>query len=172
MNGDYDAIVIGTGALGSSTAFHLTKLGKKVALLDRFEVASQSSPRAAGLTMQIRSEADMTDVAMRSLAKIRAFEEETGEPLLYHQSGSVKMARTDEDARKVEAEIVAGQALGLDIMAINELDLARLAPWARTTGVQAMWYTPSDIYFQPGQLPGATPAPPSAWAPPFCRTPR
>ena len=63
------------------------------------------------------------------------------------------MARTDEDARKVEAEIVAGQALGLDIMAIDEHDLARLAPWARTTGVQAMWYTPSDIYFQPGQLP-------------------
>jgi len=87
------------------------------------------------------------------VAKIRAFEEETGESLLYHQSGSVKMARTDEDARKVEAEIVGGQALGLDIIAIDEHDLARLAPWARITGVQAMWHTPSDIYFQPGQLP-------------------
>ena len=45
-----DAVVVGAGALGLSTAFHLARLGvRRVALVDRFALASQTSPRAAGL---------------------------------------------------------------------------------------------------------------------------
>ncbi|PHX74276.1 MAG: FAD-dependent oxidoreductase, partial [Chitinophagaceae bacterium] len=33
---DFDIIVIGSGAFGSSTAYHLSKTGKKVLVLDRF----------------------------------------------------------------------------------------------------------------------------------------
>ena len=153
MSRDVDAVVIGSGALGSSTAFHLAKLGQKVTLVERYGVASQTSPRAAGLTMQIRSEADSTRVAMLAVHKIRRFAEETGEPLVYHASGSVKMARTAAHERQIYAEVAAGQALGLDVAVIDEGDLARLAPWARPAGVRAMWYTASDLYFQPGQLP-------------------
>src|SRR5262245_41204189 len=61
-----------------------------VALLDRFEIASQTSPRAAGLTQQIRPTEEMTRLAMLAVEKITRFAEETGEPMVYHQSGSVK----------------------------------------------------------------------------------
>ena len=44
-----DAIVIGAGSFGSSLAYHLARMGlPNVALLDRFEVGAQTSPRAAG----------------------------------------------------------------------------------------------------------------------------
>ena len=43
-----DAVVIGSGGLGAATAFHLAKAGLSVTLLDKAELASQSSPRAAG----------------------------------------------------------------------------------------------------------------------------
>ena len=45
-----DVVVIGAGAFGLSTAYHLAALGAgRVAVLDRFAPASQASPRAAGL---------------------------------------------------------------------------------------------------------------------------
>ena len=58
-----DAVVIGSGALGASTAFHLVTAGLSVALLDKTELASQTSPRAAGLSGQLRSDATMTRIA-------------------------------------------------------------------------------------------------------------
>ena len=50
-----ECVVIGSGALGSSAAFHLAKAGKQVALLDKHALGSQTSPRAAGLTSQARA---------------------------------------------------------------------------------------------------------------------
>ena len=51
--GQVDAVVIGAGALGASTAYHLVKAGMSVALLDKADLASQTSPRAAGLSGEV-----------------------------------------------------------------------------------------------------------------------
>ncbi len=45
---DAEVVVIGAGAFGASTTFHLAQMGKQVVLIDRFEPVSQTSPRAAG----------------------------------------------------------------------------------------------------------------------------
>ncbi|MGH7316874.1 MAG: FAD-dependent oxidoreductase, partial [Candidatus Rokuibacteriota bacterium] len=45
-----DAIVIGSGAFGAATAYHLARRGLKVTLVDQHALGSQTSPRAAGLT--------------------------------------------------------------------------------------------------------------------------
>src|SRR5262245_46230790 len=45
-----DVVVIGSGAFGASTAYHLARRGARVALLDQHALSSQTSPRAAGLT--------------------------------------------------------------------------------------------------------------------------
>lgn len=154
MIAEAEVVVIGSGAMGASVAFHLAKRGMPgVVLLDRFAIASQTSPRAAGLTQQIRPEATMTRLAMLAVKKIANFAADTGEPLEYHRSGSVKMARTDADARQIHAEIAEGTRLGLDIHAISANDLVRLTPFANADGVRAMWFTPSDLYLEPGQIP-------------------
>src|SRR3954452_20854819 len=36
MRNSYDVVIIGAGAAGSSAAYHLSKTGKKILLLDRF----------------------------------------------------------------------------------------------------------------------------------------
>ena len=43
MNKEYDVVVIGAGAIGTSVAYHLSKEGYKTALMDRGDVASGSS---------------------------------------------------------------------------------------------------------------------------------
>jgi glycine/D-amino acid oxidase-like deaminating enzyme len=147
-------IVIGSGAFGASLAYHLAAMGQRdVALLDRYEIASQTSPRAAGLTQQIRPTEGMTRLAMRAVEKITRFAEETGEPMVFHQSGSVKIARTERDEQQIRAELAAGQARGLEMRPLGADDLAALTPFAKPVGVRAMWFTPSDLYLEPVQLP-------------------
>lgn len=149
-----NAVVIGAGSFGSSLAYHLAQQGlPDVVLIDRFGVGEQTSPRAAGLTQQIRRERETTLLAKRSVEKLVAFTEETDILLELHQAGSVKMARNDAGVAQVEWEIRAGKALGLDIRPIDADELAERAPWAKTDGVRAMWITPSDLYLEPRQIP-------------------
>src|ERR1700749_4482619 len=106
-----DAVVIGAGALGAATAFHLAKAGLSVALLDRAELASQSSPRAAGLSGQLRSDPVMTSIAARGVQKIVDFETKTGEPMIFYQPGSLKVARLPQHEAQLHAEVKQGQEL-------------------------------------------------------------
>src|SRR5271170_7609565 len=127
-----DAVVIGAGALGAATAFHLAKSGLFVALLDKAELASQSSPRAAGLSGQLRSDATMTRIAARGVEKIVNFEAETGEPMVFFQPGSLKIARRPEHENQLHEEVARGRRLGLDVALITPEDAQRLMPYLAT----------------------------------------
>ena len=47
MIGAAECVVIGSGALGASVAFHLARGGRQVALIDKHALGSQTSPRAS-----------------------------------------------------------------------------------------------------------------------------
>ena len=66
MINEADAVIIGSGSLGSSTAFYLSKRGKRVALVDKFDLTSQTSPRAAGMAMQIQIDDVLAEIAIGS----------------------------------------------------------------------------------------------------------
>jgi 4-methylaminobutanoate oxidase (formaldehyde-forming) len=92
---------------------------------------------------------------MRSVAKIEQFAEDTGEALAFHQSGSLKLARTPEFAAQIDDEVKRGQALGLDIQSVSPADAHRLAPYLHAEAAVRLWYTASDLYLEPGDLPRA-----------------
>ena len=150
-----EVVVIGAGAFGASITFHLARRGRRVALLERHAVASQTSPRAAGLTQQIRSDPVMTRLAMRSVAKIKQFETDTGEPLAFHQSGSLKLTRTPEFVPQIHDEVEEGQAVGIDIHHVSPGEAERLAPFLHADAALAAWYNASDLYLEPVDLPRA-----------------
>jgi len=151
---DAAAVIVGAGALGASVAFHLAKAGQpRIALIDKHDLASQTSPRAAGLTAQVRTTDIMTRLAMMAVKKIERFEAETGEPLVYHQSGSMKIARTPEHRAQLEREVARGRRLGLEIDLISVADARRFTPFLDGAGVQGITRTPSDLYLEPVQIP-------------------
>lgn len=76
----FDTIIIGAGAFGSALAFHLAQKGKRVALIDRFAAASQTSPRAAGLFKQIQPTQTRTRLAVLSCNKMLNFRQERAYP--------------------------------------------------------------------------------------------
>src|SRR5262245_54573384 len=148
------AVVIGSGALGSSVAFHLAKAGvAPVALVDKHEIASQTSPRAAGLTSVVRRSELMTRLASMAVDKIKSFSDETGEEMIYFQSGSLRIARTAEHEQQLRRDVELGQKLGIDVDLVSFARARELMPFFEPAGVRAVTYARGDLYLEPGQLP-------------------
>jgi glycine/D-amino acid oxidase-like deaminating enzyme len=144
----FDVIVIGAGAFGCSLAFHLAEKRRRVALVDRFAVASQTSPRAAGLFKQIQSTATRTRLAALSVQKLLNFERETGIPSLAVCSGSLMVARTPEHARYVERAAARAHEWGVDVELVDAAAAHRLMPMLRAEGLLATAHTPGDLYIE------------------------
>lgn len=151
----FDVIIIGAGALGSSLAFHLAAKGKRVALVDRFAAASQTSRRAAGLFKQIQSTSTRTRLALLSCTKLENFEEETGLPSPAVRSGSLMLARNPEHASYVRREAELAKSWGAEIEMVDAVEAHRRMPMLETHDVLAAAYSP-DIYVEePIELLGA-----------------
>ena len=148
-----DAVVIGSGALGASTAFHLASSGLSVALLEKADLASQTSPRAAGLSGQLRSNPTMTCIAAKAVQKITTFQADTGEPMVFFQPGSLKIARRPEHEAQLHEEVARGRHLGLNVAMIPLDEATRLMPYLVTDGVRAVMHMRTDIYLEPVQVP-------------------
>lgn len=148
-----DVVVIGSGGLGAATAFHLVKQGvRRVAVLDRHEIASQTSPRAAGMVSYARKSDLMIRLIQRAGDAIKRFTAETGQPLRWVQPGSLKIARRPEDARVIEGDAARGRRLGLDIEEISPEEAHRLNPFLEPAGVLGALRIGDDMYFDPPQV--------------------
>src|SRR6266704_3639007 len=114
-----DVIVIGSGGLGAATAFYLVQRGaRNVALPDKHDLGSQTSPRAAGMAAHARSSDLMVEV-MKLAEKLKRFGVDTGQPLEWTQAGSLKVARRPEDVEVLESEHARARRLGLDVELIS-----------------------------------------------------
>ncbi len=149
---EVDAVVIGSGALGSSTAWHLGAAGFSVALLDRAAIGGQTSPRAAGLSAVLRPTALMTGLARRGIEKLLAFEAETGVALTVHQAGSLKLARGDSLARQLDTECARGREFGVAVRLVTAREAEERMPHLNATAARVIAFYPDDVYLEPGSL--------------------
>src|SRR5262252_8044292 len=128
MMASADVVVIGSGAFGAGAAYHLARRGARVAVLERTRLASQTSPRAAGLTSQVRATPALTRLAQRAVVKLAAFTDETGQPLRFTQSGALKIARTEHDAQQLSQEVLRGTAAGVPIELVSIAEARQRLP--------------------------------------------
>ena len=148
-----DVIVVGSGGLGAATAFSLVKRGvPRVVLVDRHDLGSQTSPRAAGMVSCVRKSDLMVAMIKIAVEKIRHFTEETGQPLDWVHSGSLRVARRSQDAEVIESDMARGRRLGLDVERISPLEAHHLNPFLEPEGVVAVMRVGDDMYFDPSQV--------------------
>lgn len=148
-----DVVVIGSGGLGAATAFYLSQRGNRdVAVVDKHDLASQTSPRAAGLVAHARSTDLMVELVLKAGANIKRFTEDTGQPLDWTQSGSLKVARRPQDVNVLESELERGRRLGLDVEQISADEAHGLHPFLERDGVLAVVRVGDDLYFDPSQV--------------------
>src|SRR4051794_30828618 len=148
-----DVVVIGSGGLGAATAYYLAKRGGvRVALLDKHEIGSQTSPRAAGMVSCLRKSDLMIDLIRDACRRIETFPEEVGQPLDWVHSGSLKVARRPEDAAVLAADLERGRRKGLDVEPVSAEEAHGLNPFLRPTGIVAVLRIGDDRYFDPAQV--------------------
>lgn len=148
-----DAIVIGSGGFGASTAFHLARRGvTRVVLVERHEIGSQTSPRAAGMVSHVRGSDLLSRLVILASAGIRGFAETTGQRLDRVHSGSLKIARRVADADVLERDLTRARDLGLDVEMIPPDEARRLHPFVHAEGIEAILRIGDDMYFEPAQV--------------------
>jgi len=153
MIGRADVVVIGSGGLGAATAFYLAASGRRsVVLLDKHEIASQTSPRAAGFVSCARKSDVMISLVKTASDHLRRFTEETGQPLDWVQPGSLKIARRPEDVSVIAGDLARGRRMGLDVEEISPAEAHRLHPFLIDDGITAAMRVGDDLYFNPAQV--------------------
>ena len=147
-----DAVVIGSGAFGSSTAYHLTRRGLKVALVDQHALGSQTSPRAAGLTSKADTMATMARLRHEACEALERFESEMGRSVDFHRSGSLRAAYTDGGVERVRIAQETAQGLGIEARLIDAAEAERLAPHFKPGGARRILHVPSDGWVDPARV--------------------
>ncbi len=147
------AIVIGAGALGAATAYHLTRRGAEVVLVDQHAPGSQTSPRAAGLSQKAASTETMARLMIEATEALASFEQDTGRSIDFHRSGSLKAAYTEDGEARMLADLERLRGLGVQVELVSSAEAERLAPWFKPGEARAIGYVPSDGYLEPSTLP-------------------
>lgn len=146
-------VVIGAGAFGASTAYHLARRDAgRVVLLDRYDVGSQTSPRAAGQANKLVSTELAARIIDESIGHLSRFEAESGHSINWHQPGSLRAALTPEGVARLEADVERLIGLGYQAEMVPNAEAARMAPHFKPGRALAVAYVPDDGWLDPPKL--------------------
>jgi glycine/D-amino acid oxidase-like deaminating enzyme len=146
------AVVVGSGAFGAATAYHLARRGLPVALLDQHALGSQTSPRAAGLTSQAASLPALARLRAEACRAFEAFEAETGHAVGFHRSGSLKAAYTSAGAARLRADLDVARELGIDAGLVSAAEAHDRAPHFEPGPALAIGHVPGDGWLDPARV--------------------
>jgi len=107
-------VVVGGGVIGTSVAYHLTKLGwSDVLLLEQGSLSCGTTWHAAGLVGPLRASENGTRLVQYSAELYASLEAETGLSTGYRNVGGVIVARTED--RMVQLRRTAANAVAYDM---------------------------------------------------------
>src|SRR3954464_7717444 len=106
-----DVMIIGGGVAGLSTAMQLAGRGAKVIVLERERLGNGSTGRAAGLLGELRGNAEHTRMLIEGVAIVKELERLV-EVEIFIQTGSLRVAETDERAAEISSLVEMGRSIG------------------------------------------------------------
>ena len=144
-----DVVVIGGGANGTSTAFHLALLGvRDVVLLERRQLAAGATGKSGALVRMHYTNEPESRLAFESLKVFRNFGEIVGGDCGFEGVGFVQIVghgHADALRRNVERQ----RAIGIDTRAVAAADLGELLPGVETRDVGAAAWEPGSGFADP-----------------------
>jgi sarcosine oxidase subunit beta len=144
-----DAVVIGAGIMGASTAHFLTKLGfGQVVLIEKRSICGGSTQYSAAHVRQHYSNEVGIRLAVRGAAMFANAEEELGGPAGFEQIGYMLFAPPEgEDA--LRNIVPVQQSFGVDTTLIEPVEVERRWPELRLEGVALACYEPTSGFANP-----------------------
>ncbi|HEX4508345.1 MAG TPA: FAD-dependent oxidoreductase [Alphaproteobacteria bacterium] len=146
-------VVIGGGAVGVGTLYHLVKKGwSDVVLVERRELTSGSTWHAAGLLPLFNLSYSIGQLHKYSVALYKRLEAETGQDVGLRQVTNIRLACTQD--RMDEYRYYAGVArtIGVEVNFLTPAQVKEIWPLCNTDGLLGAIQHPDDGYIQPADL--------------------
>ncbi len=148
MDQHADAIIIGGGIHGASLAFHLTRLGLRPLILERFFTASGATGRSSGLVRMHYDLEPESRLAWASFAYFRDWAERVGGDCGFTRTGFVQIV-APAYSEQLRANVVMHQQIGIPALLVTPEDVARLAPGFVVDDFDVAAYEPESGYADP-----------------------
>ena len=146
------AVIVGGGIIGCSTAYHLARLGWDVVLLERKKLTSGSTFHAAGLVGQLRSSANVTQLLGYSVDLYDNLEAETGLGTGWKKNGGLRLACNTERWTEVKRQATTAHSFGLDMQLLTPSEAKELWPLMTIDDVVGAAYLPTDGQANPSDI--------------------
>lgn len=153
MGDQAEVVIVGGGIWGCSVAYHLAQGGcRDILLLERGELASETTSMAAGLITQLRTTRLMYNAIRDTVRTLRGWEAKTGNDCGFREVGSLKVALTDERVAEFRRQVAVLKRWGLEIEFISGPEMERRVPFLSGQAVKAVVWMPTDGYAEPYSL--------------------
>ena len=149
MIGQADAVVIGGGIMGASTAHFLTRLGfGEVALIEKRKICGGSTQYSAAHVRQHYSNEVGIRLAVRGAAMIANAEVELGGPAGFHQIGYMLFA-PPEGEQALREVVAVQQGFGVETSILTPDEVMHRWPQLRLDGVALACHEPTSGFADP-----------------------
>ena len=146
-------VIIGGGVIGTSVAYHLTKLGSRdVVLLEQGQLSCGTTWHAAGLVGQLRASESGTRLVQYSTQLYAELEAETGLSAGYKQCGGVTVARTQDRMIQLRRTAASAAAYDLECELLDPQEALQRYPVMRTDDLVGAIWLPADGKANPTDL--------------------
>ena len=147
------AVVIGGGVIGTSVAYHLTKLGvTDVVLVEQGQLSSGTTWHAAGLVGQLRASESLTRLVQYSTQLYAELENETGLSAGYKQCGGVTVARTEDRMTQLRRTAASAAAFNMECELLSPEQALEHYPVMRVDDLVGAIWLPADGKANPTDL--------------------
>jgi heterotetrameric sarcosine oxidase gamma subunit len=149
-------VVIGGGVIGTSVAYHLTKLGlTDVVLLEQGQLSSGTTWHAAGLVGQLRANESGTRLVRYSTQLYSELEDEVGLSAGFKRCGGVTVARTEDRMTQLRRTAASAAAYDLECELISPEQAHERYPVMRVDDLVGAIWLPGDGKANPTDLTSA-----------------
>ncbi|HEV8089091.1 MAG TPA: FAD-dependent oxidoreductase [Actinomycetota bacterium] len=145
-------VIVGGGIIGSSIAYHLTKLGvTDVVVLERVRLTAGTTWHAAGLVSQVRGTHALTELSKINAALYAALPTETGVDTGFRRVGSLTVARTPGRMQELLAGADMHREFDVECRVLEPKQVLDWWPLAQVDDLVGATVTPTDATVNPGE---------------------
>ena len=151
MSNVADVVIIGGGVNGCAAAYYLAKSGiKSVIVLEATNsIGHGGSSRNGGGVRQSGRDVRELPYAMYGIQNLwPTLSEELGVDTEYTQKGNLRMGKTPEHMKKLEALANSAKSVGLDVRMVDQKEVKEICPYLSDDVIGASW-CPTDGHANP-----------------------
>jgi sarcosine oxidase subunit beta len=149
LPGSASVVIVGGGVIGTSVAFHLAEAGVDVVLLERDQLGSGSTCRAAGGVRAQFSDALNIEIAQRSLRAFREFARRPGWEIDFNQVGYLFVLSRESDVAIFELNVRLQNDYGVPSRILSPARARELCPLLAGDDILAAAFSPEDGHLTP-----------------------